>query len=273
MRWVGGEVGANTSLHVASLTRPSAGTRRRSRSARSRRTSRSGSSFCIPRQTDRNTRPRTTGRRPNRRGALARGSTPRVGVQPTAVDRRPADAFASRRSRASSVAVEILADVIQRQSCAALIERTVDAFGCIDVMVNNAGVELVRRADEHTDEDWRTPWSSKMRVGSQTVASSSNRPSNACRSSAYQGAWPSCNRRAPRVSRPPVSAKVILGVMVATSVAAIAIAPRPPEPAAKPAYVARALERPWLTREAAAQIVGLDGGLGPIFSGAELAGP
>ncbi len=66
---------------------------------------------------------------------------------------------------------------------------------------------------------------------------------------------------------------MILGVMVATSVAALAIAPRRPDPPAKPAFVARALERPWLTREAAAQIVGPDGGLGPIFAGAELAGP
>jgi hypothetical protein len=37
--------------------------------------------------------------------------------------------------------------------------------------------------------------------------------------------------------------------------------------------VVRVLERPWLTREAAAQIVGPEGGLGPIFSDVALGGP
>jgi len=70
-----------------------------------------------------------------------------------------------------------------------------------------------------------------------------------------------------------VSAKAILGLMIAGSVAVMLAVPRRPEPPAKPASVMRSLERPWLTREAAAHIVGQTGTLGPLFSGIELGGP
>jgi hypothetical protein len=62
-------------------------------------------------------------------------------------------------------------------------------------------------------------------------------------------------------------------MMIAGSVAVMLVAKRRPEPPAKSAPVARALERPWLTREAAAQIVGPGGSLGPVFSDVELGGP
>ena len=62
-------------------------------------------------------------------------------------------------------------------------------------------------------------------------------------------------------------------MMIAGSVAVMLVVPRRPEPPAKPAPVARSLERPWLTREAAAQIVGPAGSLGPLFSDVELGGP
>lgn len=66
-----------------------------------------------------------------------------------------AEHVAARITSAGGQALGVLADVSQRQSCVALIARTVAAFGRIDVLINNAGVELVRPADEHTDEDWQ----------------------------------------------------------------------------------------------------------------------
>jgi hypothetical protein len=65
----------------------------------------------------------------------------------------------------------------------------------------------------------------------------------------------------------------MLGMMIVGSAAIILVVPRRPEPPARPAPAARVLERPWLTREAAAQIVGPAGGLGPLFSDVELGGP
>ncbi len=65
-----------------------------------------------------------------------------------------AEHVAVRISSAGGQALGVLVDVTQRHSCAALLERIVATFGRIDVLVNNAGVELVRPADEHTEEDW-----------------------------------------------------------------------------------------------------------------------
>jgi hypothetical protein len=69
-----------------------------------------------------------------------------------------------------------------------------------------------------------------------------------------------------------MSAQVWLGAMVAASVLVVATSRRSePEPE-KP--IPRApLERPWLTPDAAAQIIGADGSLGPLFEGVELGGP
>lgn len=45
------------------------------------------------------------------------------------------------------------------------------------------------------------------------------------------------------------------------------------DPSPKPAAPARLEEEPWLSKEAAAQIIGADGKLGPLFAGVELGGP
>jgi hypothetical protein len=68
-----------------------------------------------------------------------------------------------------------------------------------------------------------------------------------------------------------VGAKLWLGGMIAGSVLFIAAVPSrrdplpPPEPAKQP-------EEPWLTRDAAAEIIGPDHELGPLFRGIELGG-
>ncbi len=45
-------------------------------------------------------------------------------------------------------------DVTRAGECATLIERTVQAFGSVDVLVNNAGIGLKRPAEELTEAEW-----------------------------------------------------------------------------------------------------------------------
>jgi len=63
----------------------------------------------------------------------------------------------------------------------------------------------------------------------------------------------------------------MIGAMVAGSV--LVIAGGSPRHADKPKPAAPERERAWLSREAAAQIVGPDGQLGPLFAGVDLGGP
>ncbi|MEA5388613.1 SDR family oxidoreductase [Haloarculaceae archaeon H-GB11] len=46
------------------------------------------------------------------------------------------------------------ADLRDPAAIEALVEATVERFGGVDVLVNNAGVETYTRADEATVEDW-----------------------------------------------------------------------------------------------------------------------
>jgi 3-oxoacyl-[acyl-carrier protein] reductase len=57
-------------------------------------------------------------------------------------------------SRAETLAIDITAaDAGER-----LLERCLDQFGQIDVVVNNAGTSAVRALEELTDEEWRDQW-------------------------------------------------------------------------------------------------------------------
>jgi gluconate 5-dehydrogenase len=59
----------------------------------------------------------------------------------------------------ASHGVEALAvptDVSDERSVAALVQATVDAFGTVDVLVNNAGATLMRPLLEHTLADWQS---------------------------------------------------------------------------------------------------------------------
>lgn len=58
-------------------------------------------------------------------------------------------------------AVSVVADVTNRDSVAAMMTRAVDAFGGVDILINNAG--LWRRLEEHglldcPDEVWNAAW-------------------------------------------------------------------------------------------------------------------
>ncbi|MBI3769251.1 MAG: SDR family oxidoreductase [Deltaproteobacteria bacterium] len=58
---------------------------------------------------------------------------------------------AARCNRAGGQAVAIPTDVSQPEACRALVERTVEHFGSIDVLVNNAGISARARVDQITD--------------------------------------------------------------------------------------------------------------------------
>jgi hypothetical protein len=62
--------------------------------------------------------------------------------------------------------------------------------------------------------------------------------------------------------------------MIVGTAVIIAVGSRLAEPARDPvAAPKRPIEKPWLSREATAQIIAPGGGLGPLFAGAELGGP
>ena len=71
------------------------------------------------------------------------------------VDEEGAVAAVERLREGGAEAVEAVADVTKPEEVGAMVERAIDAFGKLDVLVNNAGI-TGRDAplSEITDEDW-----------------------------------------------------------------------------------------------------------------------
>jgi len=78
------------------------------------------------------------------------------GARVVAVARREKEGQAVVRSigERGGQAVFIPADISKQDDVRAMAQRTLDTFGRIDVLVNNAGVNFVRTFDELTVEDW-----------------------------------------------------------------------------------------------------------------------
>jgi len=60
-------------------------------------------------------------------------------------------------------AVGIAADVSNPEDCSRLVQETADAFGRLDVLVNNAGVGILASIEELSVEDWETQIHTNLR--------------------------------------------------------------------------------------------------------------
>ncbi len=70
--------------------------------------------------------------------------------------KEPADELVSELSEAGGEAVAIQADVSDAEQAQRLIEETVEKFGRIDVLVNNAGINRDKTLKKLSVEDWDT---------------------------------------------------------------------------------------------------------------------
>ncbi len=68
----------------------------------------------------------------------------------------PAEELVAKLHQSGSQAVAIQADVTDPAQAAMLIEETIKRFGRIDVLVNNAGINIDRSLKSMSVEDWRT---------------------------------------------------------------------------------------------------------------------
>jgi NAD(P)-dependent dehydrogenase (short-subunit alcohol dehydrogenase family) len=51
-------------------------------------------------------------------------------------------------------AIFVEADISDQHQVSSLVEKTIDRFGQVDTLCNNAGVEIYRRADEYSLDEW-----------------------------------------------------------------------------------------------------------------------
>ena len=65
-----------------------------------------------------------------------------------------AEAVAAEISAAGSPSLAVNVDTGDRKSCEALIAATVAKFGKLDVMVNNAGIDIIEPAEDVTEDAW-----------------------------------------------------------------------------------------------------------------------
>ena len=71
------------------------------------------------------------------------------------IDEESAVAAADRLREEGAEAVEAVVDITKPEEVGAMVERTIDAFGKLDVVVNNAGITGHDASlAEITDEDW-----------------------------------------------------------------------------------------------------------------------
>ena len=71
------------------------------------------------------------------------------------LDKRAAEATAKELSRSGGEAIDVAVDVTNEAQVEAAVEQTVAAFGGIDILVSNAGIQVVRPVEEFSFEEWR----------------------------------------------------------------------------------------------------------------------
>lgn len=67
-----------------------------------------------------------------------------------------AQAAAAEINDAGGTAAATRVDTSDRESCRALVDFAVDEFGRVDVLLNNAGIDIIEPAEEYAPEDWNT---------------------------------------------------------------------------------------------------------------------
>jgi 2-dehydro-3-deoxy-D-gluconate 5-dehydrogenase len=84
-------------------------------------------------------------------GLADAGATIMIAARNIGKSRVAARALAERGVKTSVVAV----DVADAQSCAAMVRETTRQFGRIDILINNAGVNIRKQPEQLTQADWR----------------------------------------------------------------------------------------------------------------------
>jgi NAD(P)-dependent dehydrogenase (short-subunit alcohol dehydrogenase family) len=69
-------------------------------------------------------------------------------------DRETTDETVKAIESTGGAAAATFVDITSRQSCQDLIQFTVQQFGKIDVLVNNAGIDIIKPAIELTESEW-----------------------------------------------------------------------------------------------------------------------
>jgi acetoacetyl-CoA reductase len=68
----------------------------------------------------------------------------------------PAEELVAQLQQSGSESIAVLADVFDPEQAARLIEETIQRFGRIDVLVNNAAINIDRTMKNLSTEDWDT---------------------------------------------------------------------------------------------------------------------
>ncbi len=71
------------------------------------------------------------------------------------LDKQAAEATAKELSRSGTEAIGVAVDVTNEAQVEAAVEQTVAAFGGIDILVSNAGIQIVRPVDDFSFEEWK----------------------------------------------------------------------------------------------------------------------
>jgi 2-deoxy-D-gluconate 3-dehydrogenase len=54
-----------------------------------------------------------------------------------------------------ATAISVRADVTQEADCAAYVARALDAYGRVDILINNAGTNIRKQPEDYTLDEWR----------------------------------------------------------------------------------------------------------------------
>lgn len=84
------------------------------------------------------------------RGLAAHGAQVVIGDR----DREAAQQVAQSIQATGGIAAATFVDITQPQSCEELIQFTLNQFGQVDVLVNNAGIDIIKPALELSEAEW-----------------------------------------------------------------------------------------------------------------------